>query len=110
MVLDPSAMRCMASAMSEMAAELQPDEQAYLELGELSYSLSGMRKEVCNWEKKLQKVLIDNTQLLAVTYQSRSCCRERELCGFVHGDYFVTTGGSMQLAQMNLDGANVKSV
>ena len=43
-VLDASAMRCMASAISEMAAELQHDEQACHEsmLGELSYSLSGM--------------------------------------------------------------------
>ena len=26
------------------------------------------------------------------------CCRERELCGFVHGDDFIITGESMQLA------------
>ena len=26
------------------------------------------------------------------------CCRERELCGFVHGDDFIVTGDSMQLA------------
>ena len=34
----------------------------------------------------------------------------RELCGYVHGDDFTITGDSMQLAQTNLDGANVKSV
>ena len=38
------------------------------------------------------------------------CCRERELHGFVRGDDFIFTGDSVQLAQMNLDGANVKSV
>ena len=62
MVLDESAMCRMASAVSEVAAELQHDEQACQEsmLGEWSYSLSLMRKAVCNWEKKLQKVLIDD--------------------------------------------------
>ena len=66
-------------------------------LGELSCSLSGMRTEVCNWEKKLQEVFDDNTLLLATTYQSRSCRRERELCGFVHGGDFIITGDSVQL-------------
>ena len=55
-----------------------------------------MRTEVCNWEKKLQEVFDDNTLLLATTYQSRSCPRERELCGFVH-DHFIITGDSVQL-------------
>ena len=58
----------------------------------------------------MQNVLTDNTLLLVTTYQSRSCCRDRELCGFVHGDDFIITGDSMQLAQRNLDGANVSSV
>ena len=51
---------------------------------------------MCNWEKKLQEVFDDNTPLLATTYQSGSCRRERELCGFVH-DHFITEGDSVQL-------------
>ena len=106
--LDASVTCLVASAMSEMAAELQRDEQASLKmLGELSYLLSEMRKEVCKWEKKLQRVPMDNTLLLATTYQSRCCCQEREPCGFLHGDDFIVTGDSLLLAQMNLDCANV---
>ena len=44
-----------------------------------------------------QKVFIDNTLLLAITYQSRSC-RERELCGFAHeDDFIIITGEHAQL-------------
>ena len=81
------------------ANELPTDEQVvrqYL-LGDLSCSLSGMRTEACNWEKKLQEVFDDNTLLLATTYQSRSCRHERELCGFVNGDDFIIMGDSVQL-------------
>ena len=48
-VLDAYAMRCMASATSEVAAVLQYDEQACQEwvLGEMSYSLSGNVKKQC---------------------------------------------------------------
>ena len=72
----------MFSATSDVAGELPTDEQVVCQdlLGELSCSLSGMRKEVCNWEKKLQKVFSDNTLLLATTYQSQSCRRERVSC------------------------------
>ena len=44
MVLDDSALCCIASALSEMAIELQFDEQAVCQflLGEVSYSLLGM--------------------------------------------------------------------
>ena len=60
---------------SEVAIERQPDEQVVCHdmIGELSCSLSGMRTEVCHWDKKLQEVFDDNTPLLATTYQSRSC-------------------------------------
>ena len=95
-----------ASATIEMAAELQPDEQASLDMhGELSYSLSEIRKEVRNWEEVATSV--HEPQPKSSTFV---CCRERELRGFVHEDYFTITGDSTQLAQMNLDGANVKSV
>ena len=53
---------------------------------------------------------MDNTLLMATTYQSRSCCRDREPCGFAHEDDFIVTGDSMQPAQMNLGGAGVGSV
>ena len=36
------------------------------------------------------------TLLVATTYQSRSCRRELELCGFVH-DHFMSEGDSVQL-------------
>ena len=90
--------RSVVSATSDVASELPTDEHVVRQdlLGELSCSLSGMRTEVCNWEKKLQEVFDDNTLLLATTYQSRSCCHERELCGFVHGDDFIITGDSVQ--------------
>ena len=87
MALDASATCWVADATTEVASELEPDDQAYQELGELSCSLSGMRQSVCNWEKKLQKVLVDNIPLSVTTYQSRSCARERELCRLVHGDH-----------------------
>ena len=81
--------RSVVSATSD--SELPTDEQVVCQdlLGKLSSSLSGMRTEVCNWEKKLQEVFddntlllattYDNTLLLATTYQSR-ICHERELC------------------------------
>ena len=58
MVLDASATRCVASATSEVASELQPDERAYQELGELSYSLSGMQKDMCNRKKNNLEVVV----------------------------------------------------
>ena len=90
--------RRVVSATSDVASEPPTDEQVVCQdlLGELSRSLSGMRTEACNWEKKLQEVFDDNTLLLATTCQSRSCRRDRELCGFVH-DHFISEGDSVQL-------------
>ena len=89
--------RSVVSATSDVASELPTDEQVVCQdlLGELSCSLSGMRTEVFNCEKS-QEVFDDNTLLLATTYQSRSCRRKRELCGFVH-DHLITEGDSVQL-------------
>ena len=58
--------RSVVSATSDVASELPTDEQVVCQdlLGELSCSLSGMRTEVCNWEKKLQEVFDDNTLLV----------------------------------------------
>ena len=60
------------SVVSDVASELPTDEQVVCQdlLGKLSCSLSGMRTEVCNWEKKLQEVFDDNTLLLATTYDN----------------------------------------
>ena len=80
--------RRVVSAASDVASE-PPTRQDLL--GKLSRSSSGMRTEVCNWEKKLQEVFDDNTLLLATTCQSRRCRLERELCGFAH---FITEGDS----------------
>ena len=50
-------MRCAASAVSEIAVELQHDEQACQELmlGELSYLSSGVRKQLHNREESGDK-------------------------------------------------------
>ena len=87
MVFDSSAMRCVASAMGEIAVELQHDEQLHHEsmLGELSYLLSGVRQELRNWEEKRRQVFIKHEP-----ESSASVCREeRELCGFVHDRFIV---------------------
>ena len=96
--LDACATCWMVSATSDVASEPPTDEQVVCQdlLGELSCSLSGMRTEVCNWEKKLQEVFDDNTLLLATTYQPRSCRGEGEFCGFAQ-DHFFTEGDSVQL-------------
>ena len=94
MFWDASAMRCVASATSEVASELPPDEQAVCQdlLGELSSSLSGMREAVCIWEK-LQNVLIHHKPKSSAVV----CCQERELCGFVHDRFITFDSDSLQL-------------
>ena len=54
-------MLCMASAMSEITVDMQHDEQACQGsmLGELSYSLSGVRKELHHCEEKWRQVFIN---------------------------------------------------
>ena len=85
---------------SEMAIELPPEEQVNGEdlIGELLKSLYGTRKAAHNWEKKWQRVIIDSGFVIGTWSPAIVCCRERELCGFVHGDDFIITGDSMQLA------------
>ena len=43
-------------------------------------------------------MLIDNNVKIGTWSPAFVCCRERELCGIVHGDEFSITGDSMQLA------------
>ena len=67
-------------------------------IGELLRSLYGTRKVAHNWEKKRQKFFVDNNFKISTWSPAVVCCRERELCGFVHGDDFIFTAGSVQLA------------
>ena len=46
----------------------------------------------------MQRVLIDSDFVIGTWSPAIVCCRERELCGFVHGDDFIITGDSMLLA------------
>ena len=98
--LDASRAHCQAEATRGMAIELPPEEQVKGEdlIGELSKSLYGTRKAAHNWEKKRQRVIIDSGFVIGTWSLAIVCCRERELCGFVHGDDFIVTGDSMQLA------------
>ena len=47
---------------------------------------------------KNQRVTIDGGFVIGTWSPAIMCCRERELCGFVHGDDFIVTGDSMQVA------------
>ena len=73
----------------------QPDEQVVCQdlTGEMSNSLSEMRKETHRWKTKWRRVFV-NHKLKSSTVV---CCHERELCGFVHGDDFIITGDPVQL-------------
>ena len=61
-----------SDATSEVASELQLDEQACPELGELSYPLSEIRKEVCNWEKVATGVHEPHTKVINIRVLSRA--------------------------------------
>ena len=67
-------------------------------VGELLKSLYGTRKATHTWEKQWQRVIIDCGSVTGTWSPTIVCCRERELCGFVHGDDFIITGDSMHLA------------
>ena len=98
--LDTSRAHCQAVPTSEMAIEFPPEEQVKGKdlIGELLKSLYGTRKAAHNWEKKRQRVIIDSGFVIGTWSPKIVCCRERALCGFVHGDDFIITGDSMQLA------------
>ena len=100
MFLDASRAHCQAEATSEMTIELPPEGQVKDEdlIGELLKSLYGTRRAAHNREKKWQRVIIDSGFVIGTWSPAIVCCRERELCGFVHGDDFIITGDSMQVA------------
>ena len=43
-------------------------------------------------------MIIDSGFVIGTWSPAIVCCRERDLCGFVYGDVFIITGGSLQLA------------
>ena len=65
---------------------------------ELLKSFYRTRRVPQNCEKTWQRVLIDSGFVIGTWSPAIVCCRERELCGFVHGGDFIITGDSMQLA------------
>ena len=100
MFLDASRAHCQAEVTSELPIELPPEEQVKGEdlIGELLKSLCGTRKAAHKWEKRWQRVIMDSGFVIGTWSPAIVCCRESELCGFVHGDDFIVTGDSMQLA------------
>ena len=82
------------SATSDVASELSTDEQVVCQdlTGELSNSLSEIRKETRSWKTKWRHVFVNHKPQSSTVV----CCHERELCGFVHGDDFINTGDSVQ--------------
>ena len=100
MFLDASRAHCQADGTSEMVIELLPEEQVKGEdlVGELLKSLHGTRKAAYNWEKKRQSVFIEMDFEIGTWSPAIVCCRQRDVCGFVHGDDFIFVGESMQLA------------
>ena len=62
--------------------------------GELSDSLSEIRKETHGRKTKWRRVLVNHKPKSSTVV----CCRERELCRFVHGDdVIIITGDYVQL-------------
>ena len=85
--MDASRTQCQADATNRV----------YRQRSKAKDELYGTRQATHNWEKKWQKVLVDNHFEIGMWSPAIVCCRERELCRFVHGDDFIFTGHSMQL-------------
>ena len=86
----------MAGTVSGVAIEPQPGEQVVCQdlTGELSDSLSEIRKETHSWNTKWRCVFVNHIPQSSTIV----CCHERELRGFVHGDDFIlVTGDYVQL-------------
>ena len=52
-------------------------------------SLCGTRNAAHNLERKWQSVRIEMTFEIGTWSQAIASCRERDVCGFVHGDHFI---------------------
>ena len=86
----------MAGTVSGVAIEPQPGEQVVCQdlTGDLSDSLSEIRKETHSWKTKWRCVFVNHIPQSSTVV----CCHERELRGFVHGDDFIlVTGDYVQL-------------
>ena len=83
----------MADATSEVARELQLDDQAYQELGEMSYPLSETRKELRKCEKRWRQVVMKHTSEPSAFIR----CPECEMCGFVHDHFIIFDSDIVQL-------------
>ena len=68
-------------------------------------SLFGIRKAARSWGEAWQKVLIDSSFEIGTWSPAIVCCRERELCGFDHGDDFIS-----RVIQCNWRGPNQGSL
>ena len=82
--MDASVTCLVVDVASEVASELQLDDQACQQHGEMSCPLSKMGKELRKWEKKWRQVFM-NRKSESSTF---ILCQECELCGFVH-DHFI---------------------
>ena len=94
--MDASGARRVADTVSGVAIEPQPGEQVVCQdlTGELSDSLSEIRKETRSWNTKWRCVFVNHIPQSSTVV----CCHERELRGFVHGDDFIlVTGDYVQL-------------
>ena len=87
--LDAAGARRMIGTTNGMAIEPQPDEQVVCQdlTGEMSNSLSEIRKETHSWKTKWRHMFVNHKPQSSTVV----CCHERELCGFVHGHDFIIT-------------------
>ena len=91
--LDASGTCLVADATSEVANELQLDDQTYQELGEMSYPLTEIRKEFRKWEKKWRQLFMNHRSEPSTFIR----CPERELCGIVHDHFIIFDSDFVQL-------------
>ena len=83
-------------ALSGPTIEPQPGKQVVCQdlTGELSDSLSEIRKKMDSWKAKWRRVFVNHKPKSSTVV----CCRQRELCGFVHGDdVIIITSEYVQL-------------
>ena len=79
--------------MSVITAVLQLDDQAYQVLGDLSYLLSEIRKELRNWETKWRHVIMNRKPKSSTFIRFQEC----ELSGLVHEHFIIFDSGCVQL-------------
>ena len=92
MFMDASRAHCQADATSEMVIELPPEEQVKGEdlIGELLKSLYGQERQRTIGRRSGRKCSVTTSFEIGTWSPAFVCFRERELCGFVHGDDFIS--------------------